>query len=89
MILLKLPKIGLGKTFLSSDLRISKNTLQIEEAKVPKFNFMHTLSKSKSIFAIEQIAIVSCCIFIVSCCMFNVAFLLGHAVGCCISIVIG
>ena len=55
------PKIASWKkTFLSLDLRISKNILQIEEAKVSKFKFMHTLSKSKSIYAIEQKAIVSC-----------------------------
>ena len=55
------PKIGCWrKTSLSSDLRISKNILQIEETKVSKFKFMHTLSESKSIFSIEQKAIVSC-----------------------------
>ena len=36
-----------------------------------KFKFMHTLSKSKSLFAIEQKDIVSCFVK-------NVAFLLGH-----------
>ena len=57
---LKLPKIGSwNKAFLSLDLRISNNILQIGEAKVSKFKFMHTLSESKSIFAIEQKAIVS------------------------------
>ena len=58
---LKLPKIGCWKkTFLSLDLRISNNILQIGEAKVSKFKFMHTFSESKGIFAIEQKAIVSC-----------------------------
>ena len=52
------PKIGCWKeTFLSLDLSVSKN---IGEAKVSKFKFMHTLSESKSIFAIEQKTIVSC-----------------------------
>ena len=56
-----MPEIGSWeKTFLSLDLRISKNISQIGEAKVSKFKFMHTLSESKSIFAIEQKAIVSC-----------------------------
>ena len=55
-------------TFLSLDLRISKSILQIGEAKVSKFKFMHTLSKSRSIFAIEQTAIVSC--FSKTCCVF-------------------
>ena len=36
-----------------------------------KFKFMHALSESKSIFAIEQKAIVSCFVE-------NVPFLLGH-----------
>ena len=38
-----------------------------------KFKFMHTLSESKSVFAIEQKAIVSCFVK-------NVPFLLGHPV---------
>ena len=38
-----------------------------------KFKFMHTLSESKSIFATEEKAIVSCFVK-------NVAFLLGHPV---------
>ena len=68
------PKIGsLRKTFLSLDSRILKNISQIGEAKVSKFKFMHTLSESKSLFAIEQKAIVSCFVN-------NVAFLLGHPV---------
>ena len=37
------------------------------------FKFMHTLSESKSIFAIEQKTIVSCSVK-------NVAFLLGHPI---------
>ena len=74
MIPLKLPKIcSSKKTFLSLDLRISNNILQIGEAKVSKFKFMHTLSESKSIFAIEEKAIVS---FFVK----DVALLLGHLV---------
>ena len=66
----KSPKIGSWKTtFLSLDLRISKNILQTREAKVSKFKFMHTLSESKCTFAIEQKAIVSSfckkyCVFI-------------------------
>ena len=61
LIPLKSPKIGSWqKTFLSLDLRISKNVLQIGEARVSKFEFMHALSESKSIFEIEQNAIVSC-----------------------------
>ena len=53
------PKIGSWKkAFLSLDLRISKNVLQIGEARVSQFEFMHTLSESKSIFEIEQNAIV-------------------------------
>ena len=58
------------KTFLSLDLHIAKNILQIGEAKVSKFKFMHTLFELKSIFAIEQKAIYhfmlckKCCIFI-------------------------
>ena len=76
MIPLKLPKIGVSwkrKTFLSLELRISNNILQIGEAKVSKFKFMHTLSESTSIFAIEQKAIVSCFVK-------DVALLLGHLV---------
>ena len=66
---LKSPKIGSWKkTFLSLDLRISKNILQIGEAKVSKFNLMHTFSKSKSMFAIEQKAVVSS--FVKKCCAF-------------------
>ena len=38
-----------------------------------KFKFMHTLSESKSIFAIEQKAIVSCFVK-------DVALLLGHPI---------
>ena len=38
-----------------------------------KFKFMHSISKSKSIFAIEQKTIVLCFVK-------NVAFLLGHPV---------
>ena len=65
-------KSALGKkTFQYLDLRISKNILQIGEAKVSKFKFMHSLSELKSIFAIEQKAIVSCFVK-------NIAFLLGH-----------
>ena len=62
LIPLKLPKIGSRKkkTFLSLDLRIAKNILQIRDAKVSKFKYMHTLSESKSIFATEQKTIVSC-----------------------------
>ena len=41
-------------------LTIRKLLVQIVEAKLLKFKFMHTLSKSKSIFVIEQKAIVSC-----------------------------
>ena len=52
---------------------ISNNILQIGEAKVSKFKFMHTLSESKSIFAIEQKARVSCFVK-------DVALLLGHLV---------
>ena len=55
------------------DLRISKNILQIGEPEVSKFKFMHTLLESKSIFAIQQTAIVSCFVE-------NIAFLLGHPV---------
>ena len=51
------PKIAqnqlLEKTFLSLDLHISKNILQTGKANVSKFKFMYTLSKSKSILAIE------------------------------------
>ena len=74
MIPLKSPKIGSWKkTFLSLNLRISKDVLQIGETRVSKFEFMHTLSESKSIFEIEQNAIVSCFVK-------NVAFLLGHPI---------
>ena len=74
LIPLKSPKIGSWtKAFLSSDLRVSKNILQIGESRVSKFEFMHILSESKSIFEIEQKAIVSCFVK-------NVAFLLGHPV---------
>ena len=67
-------KIGSWKKmFLCLYLRISKSILQIGEAKVSEFKFMHTLSESKSIFAIEQTAIVSCFAK-------HVAFLLGHPV---------
>ena len=55
------------------DSRVSKNILQFREAKVSKFMFMHTLSESKSIFAVEQKAIVLCFVK-------DVAFLLGHLV---------
>ena len=61
------------KTFLSLDLRISKNILQIREARVSKLELMRTLSELKSIFEIEQKAIISCFVK-------NVAFLLGHPV---------
>ena len=59
---------------MSSNLRISKNILQIGESNVLKSKFMHALLESKSIFAIEQKAIVACFVK-------NVAFLLGHLVG--------
>ena len=52
-----IPKIGGSwkkKTFKSLDVRISKNILQIGEASVTKFEFMHTLSESKSIFEINK-----------------------------------
>ena len=55
------------------NLHISKNILQIGEPKLSKSKFMHTLLESKSIFAIEQKAIVSCFVK-------NFAFLLGHPV---------
>ena len=55
------------------DSRMSKNILRFGEAKVSRFEFMRTLSESKSIFAIEQIAIVLCFVK-------NVAFLLGQPV---------
>ena len=58
---------------MSLHLRISKNILQIGESKVSKSKLIHTLFESKSIFAIEQKAIVSCFVK-------NVAFLLGHPV---------
>ena len=58
---------------MSLNLRISKNILQIGEPKLSKSKFMHTLLESKSIFAIEQKAIVSCFVS-------NVAFLLGYTV---------
>ena len=45
--------------------------LQIREAKVSKFKFMHTFSESKSIFAIEQKVIISCFVK-------DVTLLLGH-----------
>ena len=61
------------KTFLSLDLHIWNNISQIREAKVSKFNFLHTLSESKSIFAIELNATVSCFVK-------NVAFLLRHPI---------
>ena len=52
------PKIASWKkTFLSLDLHMSKNVLQIE-ARVSKFDFMQTLTESKSIFEIGQKAIV-------------------------------
>ena len=63
------PKIASKKTtFVSLNLRISKTILQIVEVKVSKFTFRHTLSESKSIFAVEQKAIVSC--FVKECCVF-------------------
>ena len=69
LIPLKSPKIASWKkTFRSLDLRILKNILQIGEAKVSKFTFMHTLSESKSSFEIEEDAIVSC--FVKKCCVF-------------------
>ena len=58
---------------MSLNLRIAKNILQIGEPKVSKYKFMHTLFESKSIFAIEQKAIVLCFVK-------NVAFSLGHPV---------
>ena len=67
-------KSALGKkTFLSLDLRLPKTILQIGEAKMSEFKSLQTLSESKSIFAIEQKANVSCFVK-------NVAFLLGHPV---------
>ena len=44
---------------MSLNLRISKNILQIGEPKASKSKFMHTLLKTKNIFAIEQKVIVS------------------------------
>ena len=45
---LKSHKIGSWKnTFMSLDLRISKNIPQIREAKVSKSKFMHTLWNQK------------------------------------------
>ena len=68
MIPLKSPKIGSWKkTSLSLDLRMSKKVLHIGETKVSNFKFMHTLSESKSIFAIEQKVIVSCFVKNVAC----------------------
>ena len=58
MIPLKSPEIVSWKK--KSDLLVSKNVLQIGEARVSKFEFMHTLSESKSIFEIEQKAVVAC-----------------------------
>ena len=45
---------------MSLNLRISKSALQIEEPKVSKSKFTHTLLESKSIFAIKQKAIDAC-----------------------------
>ena len=74
LMLLKSPKFGSWKkTFMSLDLRISKYILRIGETKVSESKFMHTLSESKSIFAIEQKATELCFVK-------NVAFLLGHPV---------
>ena len=61
------------KTSTSLNLRISKNILQIGEPKVSKSKLIHTLLKSKSIFAIEQKATST-----VACFVKNVAFLLGY-----------
>ena len=61
------------KIFMSLNLRISKNILQIGKPKASKSKFMHTLLETKSIFAIEQKAIVSRFVK-------DVAFLLGHPV---------
>ena len=61
------------KAFLSLDLCIAKNILQTGEAKVSEFKLMHTLSESKSIFAIEQKVVATCFVK-------NVTFLLGHPV---------
>ena len=58
---------------MTLNLHISKNILRIGEPKVSKSKFMLTLLESKSIFSIEQKAIVSCFVN-------NVAFLLGHPV---------
>ena len=83
LIPLKSPKIdSWKKTFLSLDLRFSMNILQIGEANISKFKFIHTLSQSKSIFANEQKAIVLCFVKNVAFLLFvkNVAFLLGHLV---------
>ena len=66
-------KSALGKTFLSLDLRISKNILHIGEGKLSKFKSLHTLSESKGSFANKQKAIVACFVK-------NVAFLLGHPI---------
>ena len=60
LIPLKSSKIGiLEKNTSVFRFTYLEEYLQIGEAKVSKFNFMHTLSESKSIFAIEQKAIVS------------------------------
>ena len=45
---------------MSLDLSVSKNILQIGETKISKSEFIHNLSKSKYISAIEEKAIVSC-----------------------------
>ena len=77
LIPLKSSKIGSWKKhFIYLGLHTSKNVLQIGKAKVSKSKFMHTLSKSKSIFAIEQKAIALCFVK-------NVAFLLGDPLISC------
>ena len=51
----KSPKIGSWeKTFLSLDLRVSKNILQIGQTRVSKFKFMHILSQSKGILQLNK-----------------------------------
>ena len=74
MILLKLPKIGsLKKSISVLSFTYLEEYFKDREAKVSKFKFMHALSESKSLFAIEQKAVVSCFVK-------NVAFLLRHPV---------
>ena len=86
MIPLKSPKIDSQKnTFMSLNLRSSKNVLQIGEPKVSKSKFMHSLQESKSILHFNKRLLLVCFVknvaffFIGTPCRNKIYFLLAIA----------